>query len=368
MLTTRCPGCRTTFRIKSQILHRAEGQVRCGQCQAVFDAFETLADARSRTSSVALQPVPAADAAPARPPSAPALPQLTATQTPVPVPQADAPDAATPAATPDAFEPTSGDAPAPLPPKQADDEQRATQSAGAPAAPAPEAPAPEATIPEETAPEAVTRASRRAREPAAAHDTRAAAPGARDDVGRLWHPEQRQTRESAGWRVAAAVAACALLLQAVHQFRTPLSRTAFLGTALERGYAALGRPIEHRGDPQDFSIVDWAATAQSVDPATPGSLEITAGVRNESNAPLQYPLLSLELTDRWEAVIGSRVFLPEEYMGTRMSQNAMIDANATVTAHLSLVDPGPDAYGFELDVCVAAGTGLIRCKTDATFR
>lgn len=34
---TRCPGCKTVFRVTSQQLAMREGQVRCGHCRTVFD-------------------------------------------------------------------------------------------------------------------------------------------------------------------------------------------------------------------------------------------------------------------------------------------------------------------------------------------
>jgi len=41
-LYTRCANCETTFRVSTQQLQASGGQVRCGQCQKVFDAFATL--------------------------------------------------------------------------------------------------------------------------------------------------------------------------------------------------------------------------------------------------------------------------------------------------------------------------------------
>jgi predicted Zn finger-like uncharacterized protein len=43
-LLTQCPNCQTTFRVTSEILRVAEGQVRCGRCQTQFDAMERLID------------------------------------------------------------------------------------------------------------------------------------------------------------------------------------------------------------------------------------------------------------------------------------------------------------------------------------
>ena len=44
-MLTRCPNCATTFRITPEQLKAKQGRVRCGQCQTVFNAIETLDDA-----------------------------------------------------------------------------------------------------------------------------------------------------------------------------------------------------------------------------------------------------------------------------------------------------------------------------------
>ena len=41
-LFTRCASCETTYRVTTQQLQASGGQVRCGQCQKIFDAFATL--------------------------------------------------------------------------------------------------------------------------------------------------------------------------------------------------------------------------------------------------------------------------------------------------------------------------------------
>ena len=42
MITT-CPTCKTTFRVSSEQLNAHEGDVRCGRCASVFNAFDSLA-------------------------------------------------------------------------------------------------------------------------------------------------------------------------------------------------------------------------------------------------------------------------------------------------------------------------------------
>ena len=41
-LYTRCPNCGTTFRVTTPQLQASGGQVRCGHCETIFDAFATL--------------------------------------------------------------------------------------------------------------------------------------------------------------------------------------------------------------------------------------------------------------------------------------------------------------------------------------
>lgn len=44
MMITRCPGCATAFRVTPEHLKAMHGKVRCGQCQMVFNAIDTLFD------------------------------------------------------------------------------------------------------------------------------------------------------------------------------------------------------------------------------------------------------------------------------------------------------------------------------------
>ena len=69
-LVTRCPACRTAFRLVADQLRLRQGLVRCGQCDTVFDAREHLIEvpaaptpAAAPTSSPASTPTPAPAAA-----------------------------------------------------------------------------------------------------------------------------------------------------------------------------------------------------------------------------------------------------------------------------------------------------------------
>ncbi len=70
-LVTRCPACRTAFRLVADQLRLRQGLVRCGHCETVFDAREHLievpapaASATARPPQQAPQPVAPAASAP----------------------------------------------------------------------------------------------------------------------------------------------------------------------------------------------------------------------------------------------------------------------------------------------------------------
>src|SRR5688572_19802683 len=49
MLFTRCPECDTTFRVTDETLKKASGQVRCGRCASVFNAYSELQDPATKS-------------------------------------------------------------------------------------------------------------------------------------------------------------------------------------------------------------------------------------------------------------------------------------------------------------------------------
>jgi len=58
MMITRCPNCNTSFRVTPEQLKAVQGKVRCGQCQHVFNAIDTLLETSVEAS---LTPAPLPD-------------------------------------------------------------------------------------------------------------------------------------------------------------------------------------------------------------------------------------------------------------------------------------------------------------------
>jgi uncharacterized protein DUF3426 len=167
------------------------------------------------------------------------------------------------------------------------------------------------------------------------------------------------------WRAGAALALLLLVAQAVHFSRAELASGESLGPWIQRAYRTFGAPITPRWDIEQYQILDWVAAAE---PNTRGlgALEITARIHNRGPRRQPHPQIKLQLKDRYEETVGSRVFHPAEYLNAATA-DAMMSAGDTAQAHITVVDPGPDAYGFELDVCVEAEADELTCGNDEVF-
>lgn len=62
MMLTRCPACRTAFRVTPMQLNSHAGKVRCGQCHGVFNALQTLEEAQATAPAAADAEVTAPEA------------------------------------------------------------------------------------------------------------------------------------------------------------------------------------------------------------------------------------------------------------------------------------------------------------------
>ncbi|UDM50959.1 DUF3426 domain-containing protein [Cupriavidus sp. MP-37] len=94
-LVTRCPACRTAFRLVADQLRLRQGLVRCGQCETVFDAREHLIEIPMPAGTTA-----GSAPAPAQKPAASPAPAPAAAETTAPPASSPAAAAPTPVPTP----------------------------------------------------------------------------------------------------------------------------------------------------------------------------------------------------------------------------------------------------------------------------
>ena len=164
---------------------------------------------------------------------------------------------------------------------------------------------------------------------------------------------------------ALPIAACALLAlalaaQAVHFWREPLAEAALVGPALTQFYARIGAPLEPRWDVAAYEVHQWGAASEEA----AGALSMRASVVNHAARPQPYPLLRVTLEDRFGGKVARREFAPAEYLPGRAPPAGLLAAGARADADLSLADPGSQAVGFELDVCLHRA-GVLTCAADA---
>jgi predicted Zn finger-like uncharacterized protein len=167
-------------------------------------------------------------------------------------------------------------------------------------------------------------------------------------------------RPFALWLCAAIVAALLLLVQIVHFNRESIIAHAPFGGALGALYAAIGRGIAAPPNLSAYQLRQWGVTG---DPGANGTLRVRASILNAAAEPEPYPLLRVTLANRFGNRIGARDFEPAEYLGVRAAP--LLRSGERVDATLEILDPGKDAEGFEIDVCLRRSDQKIACAGDA---
>ncbi len=98
------------------------------------------------------------------------------------------------------------------------------------------------------------------------------------------------------------------------------------------------------------------------DPDANGTLRVRASILNAAAQLQPYPLLRVTLADRFGKRIGTRDFEPTEYLGKPTAR--LLTPGERVDATLDILDPGKNAEGFEIDVCLRGVEKKISCAND----
>ncbi len=314
-MVTRCTSCATLFRVTPMQLQARDGQVRCGRCMTVFDGFEGLAILPDPTSPEAAVPAamesaapaasvetPATEAGVAEDAVAPTLPELgLEPQVPVGFESEPIEMGAAPAAQ-SSFEPLLKPAPV-----DADARSRPVVSS---------------------------------------------LPTIKGDELFLERARARRRSRSWIWSAGSALMLLALAGQAAYSYRSELVASY---PGLRPAVAQLCEMFECTvALPQRPKLINIEASdLQSVDPAHPGVIRLTATLRNHADYDLGYPALDLVLTNTKEHTLARRIFLPVEYLDRSKGVKAGFPANAEITIRLDLDTGELGAAGFRLDLLPA---------------
>jgi predicted Zn finger-like uncharacterized protein len=412
---SQCPDCQTRFRVTAAALRAAHGTVRCGRCGSAFDALERLSDAIPPPAQET-PPIPllvATDAAGGHEQgtsveyhfsaedlervfvgasdwqrqSSSAVPETDESReaaggepTIVEVhedarveditlegerigidvsPGEDVPpeeDAAAaresellvqrlleePPPPPEAPVEPIADAAEPIVATEAVEatEPAAAVEPAATTAPPSVAPAPAASVAEEPVPLAAQRWH---------------TPATDSELPPVSAPAARRTL---AWTAAGLLLGLVLAAQLIHYFRQDLVRHPQVGPPLRAAYDRLGLALLPNWDLGSFELRQWGNDANA---AAQGSMVVRASLKNRAAFAQPHPILRLELEDRFGSTVATRDFEPADYLKNPLQGSRLIAPGSTSEAELLLADPGPEAVGYRLDVCLRESASLLRC-------
>jgi len=164
------------------------------------------------------------------------------------------------------------------------------------------------------------------------------------------NPPRRPQLPRAVWVAAAVVLAPLLVFQVVQNNGEWLS----VHAPLLDGGGKLAATLS------TYQLRQWGVTG---DPGANGTLRVRASIMNAAAQLQPYPLLRVTLADRFGTRVGAREFEPAEYLGKAPAR--MLAPGERVDATLDILDPGKDAEGFEIDVCIRSAEKKIMCAGDA---
>jgi predicted Zn finger-like uncharacterized protein len=333
---TQCPNCQTIFRVTSEILRVAEGQVRCGRCQTQFNALARLIDEDDNGDLQVVSTSNVREEASTE--SIEVDDELTHEDITLEGRRVEI--SGTYLSLDDA--------------DQGAVRQEVTEEW--------------VTVDDDDASESpVSSEPERTPEPARVDEpTRvrhftprrgvASAPATDPELDLLSPPVTRTQPVSHVWQWLAAPLLLVLLLQIVHAHRGTLARNPKLGPAVISLYHTFGMNLTPEWNLHAYEIRQWGVVS---DTSVPGTLKVRASVKNLAEFPQPYPLLKLVLEDRWGEQVRARELEPREYLDSSAAAERMMAPAQEANATIAIVDPGPDAEGFRFDVCLRGGSGTV---------
>lgn len=327
MLTT-CTACGTQFRVNTTQLRAVHGLVRCSRCHSVFDAFETLREEFEASAEVTETGAPE---------------ELIQLQQEIAAPKIEDAEAIV-------IEPTKETPPAediqipiaakqPAPPMDDLFADLWGDTAANPVEPEPDpAPLQQPLLIEDHIP----KPPELARDQALYRDTHL--PPREHRVP----PKPHRHFAIGGWGLGVALLVLLLAIQLVNANRLGLSQTPIIGPSLGAVYSVLGHPLQASPQLRSWLVSNINVTS---DPDTPDALSITGSLQNNAGFAQSWPLLRVELTDRYGDPLRARDFTASEYLPA--SQPATwLDSGMATHFRIDVVDPGPDAVGFQVQACL----------------
>lgn len=159
-------------------------------------------------------------------------------------------------------------------------------------------------------------------------------------------PDEKATR----WPfvLASLLLVLALVGQIVFRFRSEIAVTSpSLRPLLEEISGAFGSNLPL---PRHVELMSIETSDLQTDPTRANLLILNATLRNRASYGQAYPSLELSLTDTQDAAIARRVFSPSEYLSPKIPADQSFAANSDVAVHLWIEAKEISASGYRLYV------------------
>ena len=133
------------------------------------------------------------------------------------------------------------------------------------------------------------------------------------------------------------------------------------GQRIRSVYGALGKELYPDWNLDSYRISGSEAVAGRTEPT---ALDIIANIRINSDEDVGMPMIRVSLRDRWANPVASRVFAPAEYLRDFATWPSLVSPGTTLPIEISVADPGADAQGYVVDICLPRRKSGLQCQIE----
>ncbi|MEO6079811.1 MAG: zinc-ribbon and DUF3426 domain-containing protein [Steroidobacteraceae bacterium] len=169
-------------------------------------------------------------------------------------------------------------------------------------------------------------------------------------------PRRRHHR---AWAVVAAVLALLLFGQLLHHSRQILVAYPWFERPLQSLYALFGVTLTPRWDLQAYDLRQLGAESPA---GASDRIVLRATVHNRGPISQPPPMIRVVLKDRFENTLSTAAVAPADYLQTAVPARMAPDQRLDIM--LTLPDPTRQAAGFEIDACLPGADGKLHCSND----
>ena len=155
--------------------------------------------------------------------------------------------------------------------------------------------------------------------------------------------EAAPRRSHRGEWLALVLLVAALVAQLFFSQRAQLAADARWRPLVSAACGALGCSVPAWREPDAFSMLSRDVIAV---PGRPGVLRVQASFRNDARWAQPWPALILTLSDADNRTLGTRRFLPRDYLGDAPSSTLLAPGQASQLA-FDIIEPAPNVVAFD---------------------